>query len=300
MSHDIRQPDLPSLLRLVPLGDGLHRSLSNERNLNGRVYGGQVIAQLLAAAMAEAPSGRPPTVLQMVFLQGPQAALPIDYRVTTLQDGARFTSRHVRASQDGRLVADAHLSFQTAGDGPEHRDSPPSWASTPEILAPTGFLDRTMRERLRDGGYGGGEPHPFIDYRIVDPRQRLFPDVAGETFALWFRIGRPLPDDPALHATALAYLSDWWTNYPSLAPHMPPVGGKGYYVASLNHSLWFHAPCRADDWLLCVARSPRANGARGLSFADIYSRDGVLVASLAQQCLLASRRGDEPSKQAAG
>lgn len=292
MSHDIRQPDLPSLLRLVPLGDGLHRSVSNERNLNGRVYGGQVIAQLLVAAMAEVPAERRPTVLQMVFLQGPQAALPIDYRVTALQDGSRFSSRHVRANQGAQLVADAHVSFQMPTDGPEHQDRPPFWATAPETLVPIDFIDRSLRERLRAGGYGGGGAHPFIDFRLIDPQHRLFPDGGGETFALWFRIERPMPDEPGLHAAALAYLSDWWTTYPSLAPHMPRTSGGGYYVASLNHSLWLHAPCRADEWLLCVARSSRANGARGLNSADIYTREGVLVASMAQQCLLAPRRRD--------
>jgi acyl-CoA thioesterase-2 len=295
MSHDIRQPDLPSLLRLQALGDGSHLSVSNERNGNGRVYGGQLIAQILVAAMAEAPAGRRPTVLQMVFLQGPQAALPIDYRATALQDGSRFSSRHVRAVQAGRSVADAHVSFQTVNDGPEHQDSPPSWVTTPDTLLPIGALDPRLRERLRDGGYGGGEPHPFIDFRLVDPQQRLFPDSAGQSFVLWFRVARPMPDDPGLHAAALAYLSDWWTTYPSLAPHMPRSGGSGYYVASLNHSLWFHAPCRADAWLLCVARSPRANGARGLNTADIYTREGLMVASVAQQCLLAPRHPEELS-----
>jgi len=297
VSHDIRQPDLPSLLRLVPMADGSHRSLSNERNHNGRVYGGQLIAQLLAAAATEAPAGRRPTALQMMFLQGPQAALPIDYRVTALQDGARFSSRHVRAIQAGYFVADAHVSFQTDNDGPVHQDAPPPWVTAPEQLAPIGFLDRGLGERLRAAGYGGGQPHPFIDFRIVAPQDRLFPAASGEDFALWMRVERPMPDDPGLHAVALAYLSDWWTTYPALAPHMPEKGGSGYYVASLNHSLWLHAPCRVDDWLLCVTRSPRANGARGLITADIYTREGLLVASVAQQCLLAPRRQEDLPKR---
>lgn len=290
MAHDIRQPNLPTLLRLVGLGNGRHRSLSNERNLNGRVYGGQLFGQMLWAALSEAPSDRPPTVLQMVFLQGPHAHQPIDYKVTTLQDGARFSTRHIRAIQGDRFVADGHVSFQTVSEGPEHQSSPPPGIAPHTSLVPTGFLDRGILQRLQDGGYGGGEPHPFIAYRVVDPHSSLFPSQAGEAFALWFRIDRRMPDDPALHYAALAYLSDWWTNYPSLAPHIPEAGGDGFYIASLNHSLWFHAPCRADEWLLCVTRSPRTNGTRGLSFADVFTEDGLHVASLSQQCLLGPRR----------
>ena len=290
MAHDIRQPDLPSLLRLADLGNRKHRSPSNERNLNGRVYGGQLFGQILWAALSEVASDRPPTVLQMVFLQGPKAHLPIDYEVTALQDGARFSTRHVRAIQGESFVADGHVSFQVPSQGPEHQITSPSGMPLPDSLAPTGFLDKSILQRLRDGGYGGGEPHPFISYRLIEPQTSLFPGSTGESFALWFRIDRRMPDDSALHYAALAYLSDWWTNYPSIAPHMPQVGGDGFYIASLNHSIWFHAPCRADEWLLCVTKSPRTNGTRGLSFAEVFTADGLHVASLSQQCLLGPRR----------
>jgi acyl-CoA thioesterase-2 len=63
-------------------------------------------------------------------------------------------------------------------------------------------------------------------------------------------------------------------------------------IASLDHSLWFHRPFRADDWLLYVQDSPSAAGSLGLARGSIFARDGRLVASVAQQGLIRQREAE--------
>jgi len=286
MSEDLGARDVATLLRLESCGGGNFRSPLNERNLNDRVYGGQVLGQLVWAAMSTVEPQRRPTMMQMVFLQGARFDDPIDYAVTALQDGKRFSSRQVLGSQHGRRVAQAHVSFQVPSTAPGHQCGPRGPVPSPEGLAGPRELHASLRTRLDLTGYGAAAGASPIDTRFLDAEQELFPSAPGTPLRFWLRIAQPLPaGDARLHAAALAYLSDWWLNYTSLAPYVSQGGPPTYYVASLNHSIWFHAPCRADEWLLCIAQSSWAGAGRGLSTAQIYAEDGRLVASTAQESL---------------
>jgi len=283
---DIGHSTLASLLRLTPHGEQTFRSCANERNPNGHVYGGQLMGQLVAAAAETVDAARAPTMLQVVFMHGARPEVPIDYQVAELQSGSRFSTRQVRATQGSRSVANAHISFQVAAAGLEHQQALVGPVPMPEMLPEPLSMDSTLLDRIRNSGYSEFVPHPFIEYRFVDPMGELHAHKSGTAIRMWSRIREKLPNEPLLQASALAYLSDWWTSYAGLAPHISIADTSRFVTVSLNHSLWFHAPCRADEWLLWVLHSPCAASLRTLSLASLYTREGKLVASIAQEALL--------------
>ena len=128
-----------------------------------------------------------------------------------------------------------------------------------------------------------------IDFRSTD-LGRYAPGAQVEPRQTqWTRIGERLPDDPALHRAAILYLSDMWMLETPLGAHGRSIYDSRMQIASLDHAFWFHRPARADDWLLYDQDSPNASGATGLVRGLLYSRDGVLVASVAQEGLLRQR-----------
>lgn len=282
-------PDFVTLARLEPAGMDVFRSVINDRNDNDRVYGGQLLAQVTAAAQNTVATDRATTLVQLLYLAGARPELPIDYTVTRLQDGRRFSSRQITARQGETIVTSAHVSFQVEGDQPCH-EAP---IDMPLVAAadarPIVDFEDILTARLGRAGYLSLQAHPYVECRFVDALGDLLPDGRGRPIRYWMRIGQKLPDATGIHRAAIAYLSDWWLNYTAIAPLLTGARYDDFYASSLNHSLWFHAPCRADDWLYCVAESPWANTARGLSLARLYSADGRLVASMAQEALQARR-----------
>ncbi|WP_083684292.1 acyl-CoA thioesterase [Massilia putida] len=280
--------DVAELLALAA-GDGVSMSRFNEDNRNGRVFGGQLLGQCLLAAQASVPPGRPPTVLQALFAHGARADEPISYRVDPLQDGKRFSGRRVEATQGGRIAVSAHVTFQEPAGGishelPPHRPVPP-----PEQLLSMDNLQAGGALGL-DGFDWSWFQKPCLELRVVDPASHLPVRNAEPLVSYWLRLRKALPDNASLHAAALAYLSDYWINTAAITHHVPASQVvASMYVASLNHTLWLHRPCRADDWLLFSTESPSTQGERDLTKARIYDRHGMLVASAAQECLFAPR-----------
>lgn len=286
MPNTVDHADLSALLRLQPLDGGQLRSTRNVRNLNNRIYGGQILGQLLTAAAQTVDSDRAPSMLQMTFLHGARADADVDYQVVHLQDGRRFSTRRVGARQSGKPVADSHVSFQVPAQGPEHQLDPAAFPLPPQGSADPADQPPLLHDLLQRAGYPDLLPHPLIDFRFIDPAD---PSVKAGEFHYWQRVSHPLADDAMLHAAALAYLSDWWLNFVSLALFLPKPGEPQIYMASLNHALWFHQPCRSDRWLYCVARSSHVGNARSLSTVEIYDESRRHVASVAQQALQARR-----------
>jgi acyl-CoA thioesterase-2 len=93
-----------------------------------------------------------------------------------------------------------------------------------------------------------------------------------------------------VHQCVLAYASDMMLLDSALIPHGRTVFEKTIQGASLDHALWFHRPFRADDWLLYAQDTPNAEGALGFARGLIFSREGTLVASVAQEGLLRERK----------
>lgn len=282
-------PDFTSLMALESGEVDHFRSLINDRNDNDRVYGGQLLAQVLAAAQRTVTAERAATVIQLLYLAGARPEAPIDYQVTRLQDGRRFSSRQIGACQGATMVTSAHVSFQVQGDQPRHEQPMDGGIGSPETARPIVEFADILTARLGLTGYLSLQSHPYVECRFVDALGDLLPEGRGRPIRYWIRIGQKLPDSSQIHACAIAYLSDWWLNYTAIAPLLATATYDDFYASSLNHSLWFHAECRADEWMYCVAESPWANTSRGLSAARLYARDGRLVASMAQEALQALR-----------
>jgi acyl-CoA thioesterase-2 len=285
--------DISDLLGLAAPQPGRFRSRVGEINEHGRVYGGQLLGQALAAAARTVPADRLATAMQFMFLAGALPDQPIDYEVAALQDGKRFSARHVRGSQSGgRIVCDANLSFAGPIDSPEHmapatsdsgldRD-PESLPGLSDIVGPeVTAIERTLGYMFRS--------HAAIDFRAPFVDDLLRPNPNEPRVRFWIKMRRRLPDDASLHAAAFAYLSDYWINFAGCIAEVRPIAEARteIYVASLNHAIWWHRPLRADDWLLFDCISPSGAIGRGLSIGRIYDRAGRLVASATQECLLA-------------
>ena len=287
--------DLGALMALDAIGTSSFRTRCGDANAHGRAYGGQILGQALMAAARTAPAGRACTAMQFMFLQGTLWDEALDLHVTPLQDGKRFSSRHVRGVQRGvqqgdRLVLDAQVSFAVPIQSPQHGAPPSVPLEDPESLpGVTDLPAEWSAEVQRALGFGFGGKPPF-DFRVAAPPPYLRLALPEPRLRFWIRMRSRLPDDPALHAAAFAYLSDWWLNYPATGGHQDEaVRAGGLYVASLNHALWLHAPLRADEWLHVDSVSPAAGSGRGLSVARVHDRQGRLVASVTQECLMAPK-----------
>ncbi len=297
MDRDVLLPwnarDIEALLRLQPVGASTFRSRHASPNARGTVFGGQLLGHALMAAAMTAPPDRDVTAMQFMFLQSATPERPIDYEVTTLQDGKRFASRHVRGTQAGetprtrRVVLDAQVSFALPLPSPEHATPSRAGDVDPQTLPRFEDLPAETADVVwRTLGY------PFesvgLDLRLADPERGLGLSSADAALRFWLRTRDPLPDEPLLQAAAFAYLSDWWINFASVGVHVPEMlrDGMRLHVASLNHAIWFHCPPRADDWLHFDVQSPSAGRGRGLSIATVHDARGMLVASATQENLM--------------
>lgn len=284
---------LRTLLALRPDGaPACWRSTTrNDANRNQRIFGGQLLGQALAAALATMDGNRRPASLQVNFLRGADPALPLRYHVTTLQQGRRYASRRVEGRQGDQVVISAQVSAAVAVDGPPPcahgpqglPDVPPPEALPRNEDLPAHLVARLARSNFR------AEGKPTIDMRLVAPETQLAPGPGASRLQYWVRARSPLPDDPALHGAALAYLSDFWLTFPALAHRITAMPDRPAYVASVSHSMWFMAPCRADGWLLVDSRGQDLGGGRALARAQVFDRDGREVLALAQECAVADR-----------
>ena len=255
----------PAFSTLSSPEPGRFRSRLAEVNEHGRVYGGQLLGQALAAAARTVPADRPATAMQFMFLAGALPEIPINYEViTSSRTAKRFSSRHVRGSQSGgRIVCDANVSFATAIDLPEHM-APPApdcgLDTDPESLPELSDIavPRQRRSSARSPN-GFSRTSPSTSAR-PSSTTCCVPIRTNRACGFWIRMRRPLPDDPSLHAAAFAYLSDYWINFAACISVRPiAAAGAELYVASLNHAIWSHRPLRADEWLRSIASARAAD-----------------------------------------
>jgi len=281
--------DLVALLRLQRLDDDRFRGESQDPGW-GTVFGGQALGQELSAAIETVPADRRVHSLHAYFLRPGDVTRPIVYEVDRIRDGRAFTTRRVVANQGGPAIFAMECSFQLDEPGFEHQAPMPP-APAPETL-PTNqqrlapFLSATpeaVRAQLL-------AERPF-EIRTADQTgDDPFAPARGEPWRLtWMRAIDALPDQPALHACLLAYVSDYQFATTALAPHGVSWLNPSLQLASIDHVMWFHRPFRCDDWLLHAIDSPTAQAARGLVRGSVFTRDGRLVASTAQEGLIRSR-----------
>ncbi len=280
--------ELVELMRLEPAGEDRFVGQSEDIGTPA-VFGGQVLGQALMAASRTVEADRPVHSMHAYFLL-PGEHAPIEYAVDRVRDGRSFTTRHVVARQQERIIFEMSASFQTVDDGVDHQLPMPS-APGPEGLASEldqrAALGDRLPERWRVKGL---EPHG-IEYRRVEPDDLLAPQPQPQPSesAIWLRAIAPLPDDPGVHRALLAYASDHGLLRAAMRPHGLSFMDGRVRPASLDHAMWFHRDFRMDDWLLYTLDSPSASGARGLCRGSLFTRDGRLVASTAQEGMLRVR-----------
>jgi acyl-CoA thioesterase-2 len=276
--------NLLDILDLEALEHNLFRGRSPQDGWQ-RVFGGQVIGQALVAASRTVEPDRKAHSLHAYFLRPGDPGVPIIYEVDRIRDGKSFTTRRVVAIQHGHAIFSMSASFQTEEEGLDHQLPAPK-VPPPEELLSEEELKRQFIESAREPMKGYWRRERPIELRPVSLRHYVTREKLDPVQHVWFRTTGPLPDDPVVQKCVLAYASDMMLLDTSLYPHARTLFDRDLQVASLDHALWFHRSFRADDWLLYSQDSPSASGARGFNRGAIYTRDGLLVASIAQEGLI--------------
>lgn len=291
--------DLIDHLTLEKLDTNLFRGQSVDIGTT-RVFGGQVLAQALAAAARTVDEGDGHS-LHAYFLRPGDPAAPIIYEVDRARDGRSYASRRVIAVQHGQQILNLAASFHREETGFAHQ------APMPEVPRPETLKDmKAWHEEFMDRFPGVQVPRfmmaegPF-DFRMVQPPPHLDPDGGEPVAMVWFRAIERLPDDPALHRTVLTYASDYSLIGTATRPHRIDRAREYFAMTSLDHAMWFQRPFRVDEWLLYACESPSATNGRCLVQGRIYREDGVLAAVVMQEGVMrvARRRSATASGEGA-
>jgi len=281
--------ELAELLDLERLEPDLFRGRQPETSRQ-RVFGGQVAAQALMAAIRTTEPDLTAHSLHSYFLRPGDTAVPIIYDVERLRDGRSFSTRRVLARQHGQPIYYQTTNFQRHEAGLEHQDA------MPDVPGPEQGID--FADLLRRGGQE--DPEEWVrEWSSLEMRHlgtsahNLLDDPSRPARSqVWIRINGRLPDSFDAHLAALTYASDMTLLGATLVPHRVNLGTPGLQVASLDHTVWFHRPFRADEWWLYDQWSPSASNARGLAIARVFTQEGVLVATVAQEGLIRVRSTD--------
>ncbi|MEY9850397.1 acyl-CoA thioesterase-2 [Leifsonia sp. EB41] len=249
----------------------------------GRVFGGQVLAQSIVAATRTVSDDRSIHSMHGYFLRPGDVNYPITFSVDRIHDGRSFSTRRTQAYQNGLPILSMIASFQDEDEGLEHQVAMPQDLPDPESLPNSAA---TLEEVEHPVAQYWASQRPFDMRHVPSP---IYLSVEGAHVAhqaVWFRSIGDLPDDPALHRAALAYASDYTIMESVMRRHGVAWATPGLKAASLDHAMWWHRPALVDEWLLYTQESPSASGGRGLALGRIFSRDGRLVASVAQEATI--------------
>jgi acyl-CoA thioesterase-2 len=272
------------LLDIERLEVDLFRGVGAGGETSVRIFGGHVIAQALTAAYRTVED-RTCHSLHAYFIRPGDPSIPVIYEVDRSRDGGSFTTRRVIAIQHGRQIFNLAASFHKAEEGWNHQHP------MPEVPGPEGLRNlaelraeqvKTLDEARRKDFL---RPRP-IEIREVAPQNLAAPKPISDVNQMWFRVERKIDATPAQHHCLLAYASDMNLLGSSMRPHGLSWATGGVMVASLDHAMWFHGPIQFDDWHLYSMDSPFTGAARGFNRGSVYTSDGRLVASVAQEGLV--------------
>jgi acyl-CoA thioesterase-2 len=278
---------LLAILDLETLEDNLFRGRSPQQSWQ-RVFGGQVLGQALVAAVRTVAAERVAHSLHAYFLLGGDPKVPIIYSVERVRDGGSFSTRRVTGIQHGRPMFVMSASFQKSEPGYDHQSQMPK-VPDPDELPTEQELKAKMIAHLPENMRSYWERERPIEMRPVDVSRYFSREPRPPEQYIWMRASGPLPDDFPLHQCVLAYASDFSLLDTALIAHGKLMFDKDVQLASLDHALWLHRPFRADAWLLYAQDSPSSHGARGFCRGRVFTRDGTLVASVAQEGLMRQR-----------
>lgn len=280
-----RLQHLLSILDLEKIDQNLFRGQSGNSRWQ-RVFGGHVIAQALVAAHRSVAPDRFIHSLHAYFIRPGDPDRPIIYEVEPLRDGRSFSVRRVVAKQNGVAILSFSSSFQVDEPGLDYQRPMPKNLPQPETLSGEHAINQAILESAPENirNYWN-EQRPFL-IRPIDLEDYLTRDKHQPVQRCWFKLNGKVASTRSLNSALLAYLSDMTLLDTSLIVHGLSIFTPGLIPASLDHSMWFHRPFSLDDWMLYDIESPNTHGARGLSEGYIYTRDGKLIASVAQEGLI--------------
>ncbi|MEZ5850790.1 MAG: acyl-CoA thioesterase II [Hyphomicrobiaceae bacterium] len=282
--------EMLGILDLERLEQNLYRGRGPKAGWQ-RVYGGQVFGQALVAAVRTVPEDRFAHSAHAYFLLPGDPAQPIVYDVESLRDGGSFTTRRVKAIQHGRAMFTLSVSFHKTEESFDHSTDMPD-VPAPEDLPSEAELKAQLIGHLPENMRSYWERERPIEMRPVDISRYLDREKRTPVQYIWMRANGRLPDALQLHQCVLAYASDFTLLDTALIAHGKLSFDRDIQLATLDHTMWFHRPFRADEWLLYAQDSPSAYGARGLCRGSIFDRAGSLVASVAQEGLIRRRATD--------
>lgn len=278
-----------ALLNLERSSDSRFRSTYNQDSQVGMMFGGQLLAQGLAAAHETVP---PWSVhnCSAHFPRPGSSKVPVEYHVENVRDGKRYANRRVRAFQADKIILDMLCAFSAETTGLEHQHSnppevPPPAALQTEIEFVTANADKLPKQAVA----AFSMPFP-VEVCVIDAAELYLDRSTHLRRNYWYR----MPSASGLstvdqHNCILSFLSDYRLGAVALAPHLSPVEVERMMAATINHTMWFHQPTKTDDWLLLSTDSPWAGHGRGLARGEIYNRTGKLVATVMQELVVGVR-----------
>jgi len=278
---------LVALLSMETLEENLFRGASQDLGFR-QLFGGQVLGQALSAASQTVADSRQANSLHGYFLRAGDVKKPVVYYVERVRDGGSFSTRRVTAIQNGQTIFTCSASFHEQETGFSHQTDMPQ-VPQPEDLIPeevvSSHLAKALSPEKREKMLRG----KAIETRPVQVLDPLNPEATEPIKQVWFKAAGTLPDSAALHKYLLAYASDFGLLTTSLLPHGASIWQPQMQVASLDHAIWFHDDVNLNEWMLYATDSPWAGNSRGFARGSIYTRDGRLVASVAQEGLIRYR-----------
>lgn len=284
------QNELLEILNLEQIELDLYRGLTPARQ-GQRIYGGQVVAQALTAAYRTI-EGRLCHSMHAYFIRPGDPSIPILFQVDRARDGGSFSVRRVTAIQNGKQIFNLAASFQVVEDGFDHQAPMPKVPGPDELPTEAESMNKVAEKMPPEMRKMMSRPRP------IEMRGRDAFGFGGNTKPtegksdVWIRATGAIGDDPRMHQVILAYASDMNLLSTAMRPHGVVWQTPGLQSASLDHAMWFHKPSNFNDWHLYTQDSPSASGGRGFVRGSLYTQDGTLVASVAQEGLMRMRKGD--------
>lgn len=279
--------ELIQLLSLERLEHDLFRGQS--QNIVGkRVFGGQVLGQALRAAAYT--TDRPAHSLHAYFLYGGDVNAPIIYQVERTRDGTTFVNRRVNAIQHGRVIFTAVLSFATPEEGLEFQETAPVYPD-PETLKNEQQLKQEMVHFVPEHVRTFFMRDRHVEIRPVNLQNPFQPEPSAAVNTHYLRTHEPIPqkhDEIALHQAIVAFYSDFILMTTALRPHGLSLFTPNLQCASIDHSMYFHRPLRADDWMLYDIEATTSVSSRGLNIGKMW-QNGQLVCTTVQEGLMRLR-----------
>jgi len=260
-----------------------------------RIFGGQVMAQTLIAAYETIEKKHMAHSFHGYFLRPGQMDKPIVFDVDRIRDGKSFSTRRVRAIQEGEAIFNSSISFQKREKGLTHQ------IDMPEVPGPEGLLNEWQHRKNASDQIDKKYLPIFlrereIEMRPVEPQDFLNPKKSPPYKNTWMKPDGIMPKDEKTHQALLLYASDMGLLGTANNPHGLSFMSPLLQSASLDHATWFHSKLDFSDWLLYHINSPVSGNARGFSRGSIYSKDGKLVASCAQEGLMRVWDKPKPTK----